>query len=143
MELVFTRPERRWCANSRLGPFMYIARRTRMKMNKLWSVVVLFSLLATAAFVPSGAAQEEVAREDTFKIAIGGRIADPTNLNIYSPSVSRSDTGLHQLVYEYFFYNNLQTGEFVPWLAESYEYAPDFKSLTVKLRDGVTWSDGE
>jgi peptide/nickel transport system substrate-binding protein len=114
-----------------------------MKMNKLWSIVVLFSLLATAAFVPSGAAQEEVAREDTFKIAIGGRIADPTNLNIYSPSVSRSNTGIHQLIYEYFFYNNLQTGEFVPWLAESYQYNADFTALTVKLRDGVTWSDGE
>jgi peptide/nickel transport system substrate-binding protein len=114
-----------------------------MKLNKLWSIVVLVCLLATAAFVPSGAAQEEVPREQTFKIAIPGRIADPTNLNIYSPSVSRSDTGLHQVVYEYFFYNNLQTGEFVPWLAESYEYAPDNKSLTVKLREGVTWSDGE
>jgi peptide/nickel transport system substrate-binding protein len=93
-----------------------------MKLNKLWSVVVLFSLLATAAFVPSGKAQEEVSREETFKIAIGGRIADPSNLNIYSPSVSRSDTG---------------------WLAESYEYNADFTALTVKLRDGVTWSDGE
>jgi len=35
----------------------------------------------------------------------------PTNLNIYTPGVSRSNTGLHQLIYEYFFYQNLQTGE--------------------------------
>jgi peptide/nickel transport system substrate-binding protein len=46
------------------------------------------------------------------------------------------------MVYEYFFYYNLQTGEFVPWLAESFEYSPDFSSLTVKLRSGVTWNDG-
>ena len=46
-------------------------------------------------------------------------------------------------MYEYLFYNNLQTGEFVPWLAESYEYNDDYSALTVHLRDGVTWSDGE
>ena len=55
----------------------------------------------------------------------------------------RSTTGLHQFDYEYFFYQNLQTGEYIPWLAKSYEYNADFTSLTVKLRDGVTWNDGQ
>ena len=41
-------------------------------------------------------------------------------------SADRSDTGLHQVAYEYFFYYNLQTGEYIPWLAESYEYNADF-----------------
>ncbi len=86
---------------------------------------------------------EQVSRAQTLNIAIGGPIADPTNLNIYAPGVSRSSTGLHQMIYEYFFYQNLQTGEYIPWLAESYEYNDDFTAVTVKLRDGVTWSDGE
>ncbi|MDQ3696357.1 MAG: ABC transporter substrate-binding protein [Chloroflexota bacterium] len=114
-----------------------------MKLKQLWSMVGLVALLATTAFVPSGAAQSDAERADTFRIAIGARIEDPTNLNLYAPGVSRSDTGLHQLIYEYFFYYNLQTGEFVPWLAESFEYNDAFDSLTVILRDGVTWSDGE
>lgn len=29
------------------------------------------------------------------------------------------------------------------WLAESFEFAPDFKRLTIKTRAGITWSDGE
>jgi peptide/nickel transport system substrate-binding protein len=86
---------------------------------------------------------EAVTRAETLNIAIGGRIADPTNLNLYAPGVSRSSTGLHQMIYEYFFYENLQTGEYIPWLAEEYEYNDDFTAITVKLRDGVTWSDGE
>jgi peptide/nickel transport system substrate-binding protein len=90
---------------------------------------------------PLGA--EELARAETLNIAIGGRIADPTNLNIYAPGVSRSSTGIHQVIYEYFFYQNLQTGEYIPWLAEGYEYNDDFSSITVSLRDGVEWSDGE
>jgi peptide/nickel transport system substrate-binding protein len=114
-----------------------------MKLHKLWSIVVLFSLLATAAFVPSGAAQTEPDRSEILKIAINGRIQDPSNMNMTNWSADRANTGLHQVAYEYFFYYNLQTGEYVPWLAESYKYSPDFTSMTVKLRDGVTWNDGE
>src|SRR5579859_1757854 len=103
------------------------------------AALVLTTMPASAA----GPADQAMARADTLKIAIGNRVQDPTNLNIYAPGVSRSDTGLHQLIYEYFFYYNLQTGEFIPWLAESYQYSPDFTSMTVKLRDGVTWNDGQ
>ena len=114
-----------------------------MKTKRLWSILAIALLLASAAAAPAFAAQDnEPTREETFKVAIGGQIPDPTNLNFYA-GASRSDTGLHQVVYEYLFYNNLQTGEFIPWLAESYEYNDDYSALTVHLRDGVTWSDGE
>lgn len=86
---------------------------------------------------------ERLPRAQTLNIAIPSRIADPTNLNIYAPSVSRSNTGLHQMIYEYFFYYNLETGEYIPWLAEGYRYGDGFKSITVQLRPGVTWSDGK
>jgi peptide/nickel transport system substrate-binding protein len=29
------------------------------------------------------------------------------------------------------------------WLATGYDYSPDFKQLTIKLRSGVKWSDGQ
>jgi peptide/nickel transport system substrate-binding protein len=106
-------------------------------------------LIAVAALVlttlPASAAPVDKAtldRASTLKIALGNQIQDPTNLNLYAPGVDRS-IGLHQVVYEYLFYNNLQTGEFIPWLAESYQYSPDYTSLSVKLRDGVTWNDGQ
>ena len=91
---------------------------------------------------PQAPAQDQT-RAEQLNIAINGPIADPTNLNLYAPGVSRSNTGLHQVIYEYFFYNNLQTGEFIPWLATDYAYNEDFTSITVNLREGVTWSDGE
>ena len=28
------------------------------------------------------------------------------------------------------------------WLAESYQFSPDFRQLTIKTRSGITWSDG-
>jgi len=92
---------------------------------------------------PTPAPPKDRERAETLNIAVGGRVADPTNLNIYAPGVSRSGTGLHQMIYEYFFYQNLQTGEYIHWLAEAYEYSEDFSGITVHLREGVKWSDGE
>jgi len=111
-----------------------------MFSRKLLLVTFLLSLFLTIGF---RVVAQDRPREETLIVAIGGQIADPSNLNIYAPGVSRSNTGLHQMIYEYFFYQNLQTGEYIPWLAESYQYNDDYTAITVKLRDGVTWSDGE
>lgn len=45
-------------------------------------------------------------------------------------------------IYEALFYRNLNSGELVPWLGESYDFNADFTQLTIKIRDGVTWCDG-
>ncbi len=39
------------------------------------------------------------------------------------------------------FYSAFADTEYM-WLAESYEYSDDFKELIIKVRDGITWSDG-
>jgi hypothetical protein len=51
-------------------------------------------------------------REKTLIVAHTSRFADPENWNILLPTaVSRSASGMHQFIYEYFFYLNLETGE--------------------------------
>ncbi len=116
-----------------------------MKAYRWQAFVALLLLVLTTMPVSAATPSDQAAadRASTLKIAIGNRVQDPTNMNIYAPGVSRSDTGLHQIVYEYFFYNNLQTGEFIPWLAESFLYSDDYTSMKVKLRGGVTWNDGQ
>jgi peptide/nickel transport system substrate-binding protein len=46
-------------------------------------------------------------------------------------------------IYEALMYTNLNTGELIPWQATSYAYNDDFTEVTVNLRQGVEWSDGE
>ena len=72
----------------------------------------------------------------------GGRVADPTNWNPFTPG-RRMDQGYHQAVLEPLFILNYQTGEFIPWLGESFEPNEALDVWTLKLRKGVHWSDGE
>ncbi len=88
-------------------------------------------------------APEAQARAETLNIGVSTRLPDPTNFNMYGPGENRDGTGLIQMVYEYFFHYNKLTDEYIPWLAEGYEYNDDFTSITVRLRPEVTWNDGE
>ncbi len=97
---------------------------------------------------PTPAAAEEkdyinAPRERTLIFDIdGGRVADPTNWNPFTPG-RRMDQGYHQAVLEPLFILNYQTGEFIPWLGESFEPNDAQDVWTLKLRKGVYWSDGE
>nr|MBC8265300.1 hypothetical protein [Anaerolineales bacterium] len=52
---------------------------------------------------PAPLSAEELARAQTLNIAITRPYSDPTNLNVYA-GADRSRSGIHQVVYEYFFY---------------------------------------
>jgi peptide/nickel transport system substrate-binding protein len=60
---------------------------------------------------------------------------NPLQLNDYA-------TGTFGLVYEPLFLYDPLTDEYTPWLAESGEWTSD-NVYELKLRQGVTWSDGE
>jgi peptide/nickel transport system substrate-binding protein len=91
----------------------------------------------------AAASDGEVTRAETLVL---GQFRPPTG-KIGNPYVAASDAlvsdGLHELVYEPLFYINYQSGESEPWLAERYEYSDDNRTITLTLRDDVTWNDGE
>lgn len=96
-----------------------------------------------AAAEEAPAAEGEVARADTLILDIdGGRIADPEQWNPFVPG-SRRDQGYHQAILEPLFMLNYQTGEMMPWLGESFEANESSDVWTLKIREGVEWSDGE
>lgn len=97
-----------------------------------------------AAAAPAGGAKAEVARKDTL-IHYGGdtEIVDPTNFNPYSlGGLGRIRGPLNKTLFEFFYYYNHNDGAEIPWLAESYTVAEDYTSVSVVIRQGVTWNDG-
>jgi peptide/nickel transport system substrate-binding protein len=67
--------------------------------------------------------------------------ADYDNWNPYSIG---SMVGFGQnIIYEPLAYYSAFADEEIMWLAENYEYGPDYESLTINIRPDITWSDGE
>ena len=117
-------------------------------MRRLVSGRFLLTLVAICLvlgmIVPVSMAQlAEVPREKTLVIEnISVRNPAPENYNPLANG-SLGHAGMNQVGFESLFYYNYETGELVPWLAESAAFNDDFTELTINLRDGVMWSDGE
>lgn len=104
------------------------------------------AVAVTIASTPGAAsAQElpEIPREKTLIAVRGGVQGKFEEDQIWNPFLP---TGNHQfalqMVYEPLAFYSAFTDSFTMWLAESYEYSPDYKTLTVKTRPGIAWSDG-
>jgi len=76
-------------------------------------------------------------------------ISDQVDFSIFDsfnpmiPNGWHYQNGVQQFVVEFLWYVNYATGEITPRLGESWEYNEDYTKLTLYLRKGVTWNDGE
>ena len=83
-------------------------------------------------------------REETFIARIlTGRIGSPDNFNEWVGWKNR-DRGMQNLANEPLWTVDFATGEVIPGLAAGDPtYSEDFMTVTIPLREGVCWSDGE
>lgn len=71
------------------------------------------------------------------------QVQSPGNLSPYNGVLLNQRQVLHYTVTESLFYTNHVTNELVPWQAQSFTVSPDFREVTIVLRDGVRWADGK
>ncbi|MFB7886163.1 ABC transporter substrate-binding protein [Microbacterium sp. NPDC056057] len=77
----------------------------------------------------------------TLRVWAGSQTPIEANFNPFSPSVLHAALGP---IYEpLFFYNKTADDAPAPMLGESFEYNEDGTVITVTLKDGVKWNDGE
>jgi len=112
----------------------------RRRFN-LTSASAAASLLAAQALAQS---LPNVPRNKTLIVAANVEAPVYRNVGLANPYSLNNEDFRNSIInmFEPLFYYNSNTNEVIAWLATSLDYAPDFSSLTVKLRDGVTWSDG-
>ena len=97
---------------------------------------------------------KEVARNRTLIHGItGNQLTDYNTFNPFLPGIGTS-SGYPIASEPLFYYNAYNTDTvsgpegveseagLIPWLGESFTFNEDFTGVTVKIRDGVTWSDG-
>ncbi|MGR5145476.1 ABC transporter substrate-binding protein [Photobacterium alginatilyticum] len=97
---------------------------------------VLASLVCGLMLSANGVVADEIKQGGTLTVPIiGTGFVD--NFNPYT-----TKDLLHGVMFEPLLVFNNMTGKTEYRLAESVEYSDDLKSITVKLRDGLKWSDG-
>jgi peptide/nickel transport system substrate-binding protein len=69
--------------------------------------------------------------------------SDPATFNRYAPNGNQAATdAVTRLVHATLVKVNRATGDAEPWLAERWTTTPDGRTITLTLREGVTFSDG-
>lgn len=107
------------------------------------------AMAATTTMILAGAVAAQdlanVPRERTLVVAHQSEAPNFRNVGMANPyTINNQDIrGSILNMFEPLFYYNSNTDELIPWLATGFEYNDDFTQVTVSLRDGVTWSDGE
>ena len=129
-----------------------ITRRSLVASAAAGATGLLGRMYQTAAASPASSAPGTLAgqtganiptpREQTVIIE-----ADPTNVwDSFNPFIPNGELywyGLPELCRECLFYANFLTGDITPWIGDSYSYNAGFTECTLKIKSGVTWSDGQ
>jgi peptide/nickel transport system substrate-binding protein len=101
------------------------------------TVVVQETVEVTAAAPPTA----EYERSETLYIS-GAAWGPPSDWNPFITWSKANTSATVGLIYETLFMFSPLTGEYIPFLAESGEWT-DANTYAVKLREGLTWQDGE
>lgn len=107
------------------------------KAGLILAVVIVFVSSVFSQVLPN------IPRSETLIVDnLHGRVANPGNFNVWIPG-ARMGHGPQQVLMDALWYVDPQTGEWINALAAQEPiYNEDFTQITIKLRQGLYWSDG-
>ena len=115
-----------------------IARRDLLRTGVRAGVSALLPWQAARAGLP------QVARDRTMILTWGGREGRWVDWDLWNPyAIGSNHQNGPNLIYEPLAYYSAFADKTYMWLAENYEFTPDFKRLTMNTRSGIAWSDGQ
>lgn len=111
----------------------------RTRTGMVVTSCLLFLTLLLSACGGGGAATKSGSKNTTLTIVTSPKGDFTENFSPYAPTAT---DGVQGPVYETLLFFNRIDGNVKPWLASSYKFSDDAKSLTFNLRQGVKWTDG-
>ncbi len=105
------------------------------------TILLACSMLLTTPTKPVNASIEiPTPRDETF-VFMGWTTFDSNQNPLVAPYANYMT--LTQQEGEFLWYDSWATGERLYWQATGYEYSDDYTTMTIHIRSGVEWSDGE
>lgn len=102
--------------------------------------LLLLLLIVLAACGPASSTRSSASRNSVLTIVPSPK-GDFTNG--FSPYSSSVNYGAQGLIYETLLFFDRMNGNITSWLAQSYDFSSDAKTVTFHLRTDVKWSDGQ
>jgi peptide/nickel transport system substrate-binding protein len=103
------------------------------------SLLVIFSIVLAAC---GGSGSTSGQKHTTLTVINSATGSWQQNFNPYS-STAFNQPGSQGMIYETMLFISDLDGKETPWLAQSYNFSSDVKTLTFHLRPNVLWSDGK
>ena len=122
-------------------------RRTSVLRRTVAGIAVLGVVALAVAACSKDASSPSSKKAATGRTLVVENNPQPNFTDTLNPFAATS-TGKSQNALALFYeplmqFNNTKAGTTYPWLAKSFSWSPDGKSITFALRDDVKWSDGQ
>ena len=103
---------------------------------------------ATATTAPAAPASTgaiaDIDRDDTFIGYLGGAEGRFVDHELWNPyAIGANHQSGPNIIFEPLAFFSAFDDKTIPWLAESWDWNGDYTELTINLRSGINWSDGE
>ena len=118
-----------------------LPRKARMRTKTLAFALLAFLTIVLAACGQGGGSTTNTAKSSGILNVVPSPKGDFTNG--FSPFPSTANYGAQGMIYETLLFFNRMDGTSKPWLAQSYSFSDDAKTVTFHLRTDVKWSDGQ